>query len=405
MKARTALTRAARALDRAVAHRSDTRRVLIEARTPMNLVVLEPVWQALLADPRVELSFAAEEVAQVGPLLETHGLSGRLISREDARWRRFDVALSADPWNATVLSRCWRRVNFFHGVAGKYDLDSPRKLPLDFSIYDRVMFPNQDRLQRYVDQGVVRPDRAVLVGFPKTDALVRGDWQRRDVLTPLGLAAEANTILYAPTFSPASSLQLAGEQIVAALLDTGSNVVVKLHDRSMVPTTKYTNGVDWPARLAPFAANPRFALARTADAVPLLSAADLLVTDHSTVGFEFALLDRPLVVFDAPQLKEVARIDDGKWTLLRSMADIASSADELAALVARALRDPQRLAEARRQAHTLFAYAGTATQRALDVLYELLELEGRPAADRHPATSHRPAAAASSPVHGPDVTP
>ena len=132
MKPRAAITRAARALDRAVAHRGPRRRVLIEVRTPMNLVVLEPIWQRLLQDPRIDMLFAAEEIAQVGPLLETHGLSGHLISREDARWRRFDIALSADPWNAAVLSRCWRRINFFHGVAGKYDLDQPAGLPLGF---------------------------------------------------------------------------------------------------------------------------------------------------------------------------------------------------------------------------------------------------------------------------------
>jgi hypothetical protein len=399
MTARAALTRAARAIDRAVAHRTETRRVLIEARTPMNLVVLEPIWQALRTDPRIELLFAAEEIAQVGPLLETHGLSGRLVSREDARWRRLDLALSADPWNATVLSRCWRRVNFFHGVAGKYDLDSPKKLPLDFSIYDRVMFPNEDRLQRYVDQGVVRPDHAVLIGFPKTDALVRGDWRRTEVLTSLGLSPATPTVLYAPTFSPASSLQLAGEEIVAALLDSGYNVVVKLHDRSMVPTTKYTAGVDWPARLARFETNPRFALARTADAVPLLSAADMLVTDHSTVGFEFALLDKPLIVFDAPGLRDMARIDEGKWTLLRSMADIARTVTELPAVVARAFSEPQRLAAARRQSHSLFAYAGSATARAIAVLYELLELTPHSAAAVGPAQAGAPPAPHREVIH------
>jgi hypothetical protein len=375
MTVRAAITRAARAIDHTVARRRETRRVLIEVRTPMNLVVLEPIWKQLRDDRRVDLMFAAEELAQVAPLLEQHGLGDRLVSRAAARWQRFDLALSADPWNAAVLSRCWRRVNFFHGVAGKYDLDSPNKLPLDFSIYDRVMFPNEDRLRRYVDQAVVRPERAVLVGFPKTDALVRGDWPRAEVLTGLGLSPSLPTILYAPTFSPASSLQLAGEDIVAALLRTGRNVIAKLHDRSMVPTAKYTGGVDWPARLARFESDPRFALARTADAVPLLSAADLLVTDHSTVGFEFALLDRPLIVFDAPDLKDTARIDAGKWAMLRSMADLVGTADDLPPAVERALHEPQRQAEARRQSQTLFAHAGTATLRALALIYELLDLQ------------------------------
>ena len=55
-----------------------------------------------------------------------------------------------------------------------------------------------------------------------------------------------------------------------------------------------------------------------ADASPLLAASDLMVTDHSTIGFEFCLLDRPLIVFDAPELIETARINPERVRELRS---------------------------------------------------------------------------------------
>ena len=72
-----------------------------------------------------------------------------------------------------------RRVNFFHGVAGKYDLDNPGHLPAGFEQYDRVAFVNTDRMRRYIEQGVVSRDAAVLVGFPKIDALVNGGYDGR----------------------------------------------------------------------------------------------------------------------------------------------------------------------------------------------------------------------------------
>jgi CDP-Glycerol:Poly(glycerophosphate) glycerophosphotransferase len=371
------LIQALRRADRAIDHLKGPRRVLIDVRSPMNLEVLRPIWSALAADPRVELTFTAEEDAWVRPLLEAAGLAGRMVPQSRAQWMRFDLACNADPWNAPQLRRCWRRVNFFHGVAGKYDLDDAGTIggKVDFGIYDCLMFANEDRLRRYVDAGTVSADRAVLIGFPKTDDLVNGRWTAADVRAELGLDGSAQTVLYAPTFSPASSLHLAGEHIIASLLASGRNVIVKLHERSTVPHPKYTENVDWPARLARFQNEPRYVYATGAHIGPYLVAADVLVTDHSTVGFEFALLDRPIVVFDAPNLLRFARINVEKWNLLRGMADVARSAHELPDVISAALASPERHAAARRAAsQALFAYAGHATERALHVIYELLDL-------------------------------
>jgi CDP-glycerol glycerophosphotransferase len=234
-------------------------------------------------------------------------------------------------------------------------------------------------MDRYVEAAVIGPHQAVLVGYPKIDDLVNRAWPAAAVRISLALAPSLPTVLYAPTFSPASSLHLAGPAIIRALLDTGANVIVKLHDRSAVPHPRHTAGIDWPATLGEFTTNPRFALARSADAGPFLSAADLLVTDHSSVGFEFALLDRPVIVFDSPGLRDAARIDLAQWELLRSMADVVVRPDELPDRVRAALRDPSRQRQARARAQELFAFPGSATERALSVVYELLDV-GAPGA-------------------------
>jgi CDP-glycerol glycerophosphotransferase (TagB/SpsB family) len=371
------LLRAVRRVDRAVDHLKAPRRVLIEVRSPMNLEVLRPIWSALAADSRVALTFTAEEDAWVRPSLEAAGLAARMVMQNRATWQRFDLACNADPWNALPLKRCWKRANFFHGVAGKYDLDDAKAIGehVDFDIYDCVMFANEDRLRRYVDGGIVPARRASLVGFPKIDDLVNGRWSGAAVRSAIGLDPSAETVLYAPTFSPASSLHLAGERIVEALLATGRNVIVKLHERSTVPHPKYTDDVDWPARLGRFASDRRYAYATGAHVGPYLAAADVLVTDHSTVGFEFALLDRPIVVFDAPELLELARINPDKWRQLRGMADVVHRVEDLPDVLSRTLASPQRHSAARRAAtQALFAHAGHATERALEIVYDLIDL-------------------------------
>jgi CDP-glycerol glycerophosphotransferase (TagB/SpsB family) len=267
-------------------------------------------------------------------------------------------------------------MNFFHGVAGKYDLDCPDRLPIAFSRYDKIAFINEDRQRRYLDARVIKPHQAALIGFPRLDALAQGTISGALVRHRLGLVPSRPVALYAPTFSPASSLHVAGEDIIQTLLDAGFNVIVKLHDRSMVPSEKYTAGIDWPARLRRFGGRDGFAFAPSVEPTPLLAAADLMVTDHSTIGFEFMLLDRPLIVFEAPDLARAARINPDKIALLRSAARVAHDLDELGRHAADAIRDPSALsAQRRRIAAEMFHDAGSATERALALVYDLVELD------------------------------
>ena len=70
-------------------------------------------------------------------------------------------------------------------------------------------------------------------------------------------------------------------------------------------------------------------------------ASDVMVTDHSSIGFEFCALDRPLIVFDAPGLIEAARINPEKVALLRSAATVVSDRRGSAEAVREALAAPQ----------------------------------------------------------------
>jgi CDP-glycerol glycerophosphotransferase (TagB/SpsB family) len=114
-----------------------------------------------------------------------------------------------------------------------------------------------------------------------------------------------------------------------------------------------------------------------------LYVADALVTDHSSVGFEYMLLDRPIVVVDCPELAEKARINPQKVSLLQSSADVAHDAASLRTAVMRALRDPERHGARRRSVATeLFHRPGTATRRAVECIYDLLALSS-PATPQH----------------------
>jgi hypothetical protein len=370
------LAHQARRIDHLLSRLGSRRRVLVDARTAMNFAILAPVFERLQRDPRIDVVFTADRPAEVVDAARSAGVRSRIHARQAVEWRRIDLCLSADPWDPIRLRRCRRRANFFHGLAGKYDLDSPGALPIGFGEYDRVAFINADRMRRYVGSGIVAPQAAVLVGYPKVDALVNGRYDAAAIHARLQLEMHRRTAIYAPTWSPASSLNLAGEAIVASLVEAGFNVVVKLHDRSLDPSEpRFSGGVDWRERFAHIHSPGRIAFVEWADSSPLLAASDVMVTDHSSIGFEFCLLDRPLVIFDTPDLARIARINPEKIVLLRSAARVVRTAAEVGPAAEEELQHPEPLADRRRAiARDMFFEPGTATDRALAMVYELLDI-------------------------------
>jgi CDP-glycerol glycerophosphotransferase (TagB/SpsB family) len=116
-----------------------------------------------------------------------------------------------------------------------------------------------------------------------------------------------------------------------------------------------------------------------ADASPLLAASDLMVTDHSTIGFEFCLLDRPLIIFHAPELIRTARINPERVRQLRGAAHVVSTVQGLVDAAGNARTRPHELsAERRRLASAMFHAPGGATDRAVAVAYDLLALAQAP---------------------------
>jgi hypothetical protein len=290
---------------------------------------------------------------------------------------RFDAYLASDfTWQWLARGTC--RIQMFHGVAGKYGFDAPQG---SMRAWHRLFFINERRLRSFTASGAIDPDSPAvrMVGMPKTDALVNGAWSRGCVLESLSLDPARPTVLYAPTWSPASSLNAVGTELIERLLQSGLNVIVKLHDRSRDRRQRYSGGVDWVGRLESMLRRRSGALAPGHDISPYLAAADIMVTDHSSAGFEYLLRDRPLVRIHRPELISLANIHPEYVELLASASESVQSVDECVRAVERGLAIPERLGASRRAvAAELFYGAGTATLRAVQNLYEAIGLDPAP---------------------------
>jgi len=365
------------------------RRILVDARTPVNYAMFKPVHDAMGGDARVSFSFiASEDPAQAPAIFRGAGATARIVGPWVAALTPFDAYVTSDfTWTRLLHTTC--RIQMFHGVGGKYGFDAPTAR---LDAWHRLFFVNERRLRNCVEAGALDPDSPAirLIGMPKVDQLVDGSIDRRGVLRDLGLPDDRPTVLYAPTWSPASSLNQLGTALVERLGQRPINVIVKLHDRSRDLRPQYSGGIDWVERLRPLLKAGSVVLAPGADICPYLVAADVMVTDHSSAGFEYLLRDRPLVRIHIPALIETANVHPDYVALLADVSESTLGLDDTVAAVDRALADPRpRSTERRAVSADLFYKAGTATARAVAALYEAVELDALQTSDFRLPTSRR----------------
>jgi len=374
--------RAARGIDKQFRRwRSPNRRcLLVNARTAMNYATMAPIVERMQRDRRLEFYFAASEDPTLTQSIYADAVQPfKLVTPLQASKMQFDVYLAADfLW--INLPRGARRVQTFHGVAGKYRTvyDAPSQSMRE---WDRLFFINELRLRHYIESGAIDEgsEAACLIGMPKLDCLVDGSLKRDELLLAMGVDPSRRTVLYAPTWSPHSSVVSMGEELVRRLGEAGYAVIVKLHDRSRDLEYVNSGGVDWGARLEPLLKQFDGVLASGNNSSQYLPAADVMITDHSSVGFEYLLLDRPLIRIHVPELIENTDIEPKYVEMLASASTSVNNVDEVVAAVERALFEPgENSAQRIAIANKMFYKPGTATDRAVKEIYDLLELDEGP---------------------------
>jgi len=353
------------------------RRLLVNARTAMNYATLAPIVERLQRDERLEFYFAASEKPALTSSIYADAVQPfTLTTPLRASATQFDVYLASDfLW--MKLPRGARRVQTFHGVAGKYRTvyDSPSE---SMRSWDRLFFINERRLRHFIESGAIDEgsQAARLIVMPKLDCLVDGSLKRNELLSAMGIDSGRKTILYAPTWSPHSSVVSMGEELVKSLGERGYAVIVKLHDRSRDLSYVNSGGVDWGMRLEPILQKFGGVLATGTNSSPYLSAADIMITDHSSVGFEYLLLDRPLIRIHVPELIKNTDIEPSYVELLASASTSVTNVAETVAAVERGFLDGRDKSAVRiAVANEMFYKPGTATERAVNEMYELMELE------------------------------
>jgi CDP-glycerol glycerophosphotransferase (TagB/SpsB family) len=344
----------------------EKRRVLFFARNPHNVAIYERVLRRLIADPRITLHLTSnsERHHPSNSLFAGFDLPGaKLVHHRLAAWMKYDLYVSPDMY---LLARRARvKVHTFHGISIKGKAFSEKALA-----YDKLFLIGPYQRRRFVERGVLKEDdpRFVPIGMPKTDALFDGSLDRAAYLRERGLEPNRRTVLYAPTWRPESSLYSVGEELIRSMRGGEYNFLVKLHDISLAETR---HG-DWRAKMEELVGE-RVVFVEESDVTPALNAADLLISDASSVANEFTLLDRPIVFIAVPELfrKYKDTIDAEGWG--QSSGPVAATVPEIHAAIRRSFANPGEYAAQRRKiASEGFYNPGKATEAAVEAICGIL---------------------------------
>lgn len=261
-------------------------------------------------------------------------------------------------------------VQIFHGVSFRNFAVNEKYLR-----FDKLFFPGKYHLEKYIERGILKPDdsRIELMGLPKLDCLVDNSIRREDVLKRLGLDPALPTVLWCPTGAENNSLDRLGPAGLKAAQNGEWNFIMKLHDHPHLRPGVKPQDIE---KMVRDALGPRGRIAPESNVAPLLVAADLLISDASSVANEFCLRDRPIVFVDVPDLLQARAAMPGCAMDLdthgRNMGQVVNSAEELTEAIKAGLANPTERSAARRAVAThLFHEPGTAGARMAAKLVDM----------------------------------
>lgn len=217
-----------------------------------------------------------------------------------------DHLLNPNPYAAALLAGA-RHVQLWHGISikeiGLRNLAPLRQMSARFARvlstcgpYTRLVGTSaaqEPEWRRWFGFAQYAP-----IGYPRNDVLLRepdaADLLNVDqdiyTLARQTRAAGRRVVLYAPTFRDARRgvwlLESGLEQLAQGLAKRGDLLIVNVHpvESPLIP------------QLALAIPTARFVTPRT-DLYPVMRETSLLITDYSSVMFDYLLLDRPIVLF------------------------------------------------------------------------------------------------------------
>jgi CDP-glycerol glycerophosphotransferase (TagB/SpsB family) len=139
------------------------------------------------------------------------------------------------------------------------------------------------------------------VGFAKLDKLFDGSIEQATIFNRLNFEPGKPVILYAPTFGELSTMDEVLPYLPAVAANY--NLLIKLHQLTYREASIIKS----------FRSLPNVFFIEDPDCTPYLFVSDLLISDISSIVFEYALLDRPIILILPPEEIWRPAVTDPYW--------------------------------------------------------------------------------------------
>ncbi len=264
-----------------------------------------------------------------------------------------------------------KQVQAFHGVSSKNVKFNPW-----MAEFDLLLLPGKRERDKFGAMGVLDKTRHALIGHPKSDRVLRGELTREMARAKYNLPSDRPTVLYAPTHGALSSFFHWGLQICQAV-PADCNLIVKPHPVLATTTAAEGAGSEVIEQVKAYLqSRGALWLPLEPDVVPLMAAADVMITDYSSVAEEFLVFDRPLIFADHlanASGRDRQQRDKGDWALLFETGTQVTQAGAMPGAIVAALSQPEEQSGAR---HKLRDYVfenldGYCAARAAQAIHDI----------------------------------
>lgn len=199
-----------------------------------------------------------------------------------------DITFIADSFGGK-LDRCGKVVSVGHGTISKGYYFTDSIWVARENLVDMICVPGPYAQQKLAP---ILKSQVVATGMPKLDPVFNQQFNRLDYLAPLGIGANDQTILLAPTFNThLSLLNYIGDQIQQVIQSASQHLIIKLHGSTPEPTKN---------KLRQMSMHPQVHYIDTPDLSPWLALCDVCISDVSSSMMEFMAQDKPVVLFNSP---------------------------------------------------------------------------------------------------------
>ena len=221
-----------------------------------------------------------------------------LVVKEPQDWAP-DITFLCD-FSYQYVEGLGKLVNIGHGTICKGWFYNRNKISQRENCADLICVPGTVHKERLEGQ-VYKP--IVVTGMPKLDKCFNKSLKFHDLMHKFKLDPEQKTVLLAPTFNEEFSIvPYLKEADLSKVFPNFTNIIVKLH------------GVGDPSIKMQFEAlkaiNKNVYIAETYDTDELFFVADLLISDVSSVIYEFLSLEKPILIFDSPKQKQYINFNE-----------------------------------------------------------------------------------------------